>query len=551
MDHAAHGAVDRSLLQCLPRTVVAVFDHDLNLVLADGGALDESAPGFLPGSRLADVVPNDRLADAIGCARQALAGMTTVFEYRDTTAGRTWSVDIGPYRPHGTGADGIVWAARDVSAERRAQEARPAAGLHDSLTKLANRELFIDRLTHALARLEGGGRSLAVMFIDLDRLKSVNDSLGHSAGDEVLVRAARRIRSAVRPTDTVARFGGDEFVVLCEGIHGAVEAERVGRRIAAALARPIFIEEVQLRLTASMGVKTVNEPVDAAAVVRDADSAMYRAKRRGRAHLEFFDETMRLATSDRLQIETGLRRALVEDRLTLLYQPQVRMGDFATVGAEALLRWVRPDGSLADPADFLAVAEDAGLMGQIGDWVMERVCRDIADWPDDLVASVNLSAHEVSDRRMVDRVLAFAEAAHVPPERIRFEISEASLFTEAERGAAALRNLRGHGFAVAIDDFGVGFSSLYHLRELPDVDLLKLDRAFVAELSEENPRNAAIVASVILLTNSLGIAALGEGIETQEQAELLRVMGCDFGQGFWFGRPQPADQLVAAVRAAR
>ena len=547
VDKAIREGHSATVLKHLPRSVIALLDEDLRVVLAEGAALDDRAPGFLPGGGLADLVPAARLADALRCARQALAGMTTTFEYRDPEGTRTWSVDIGPYRPEGSAVDGVVWVARDVSAERKVDDQLPESALRDALTGLSNRQLFMDRLEHALTRLGATGSSLAVLFIDLDRLKSVNDSLGHAAGDDVIVQAARRIRRVVRPTDTVARFGGDEFVVLCEDVGGSVGAERVARRIAAVMARPLVVDETRLRLSASIGVKTCSDPRETASgIVGDADAAMYRAKKHGRGRLEAFDDTMRMRTQDLVRVETGLRRALVEEQFEVLYQPQVRLGDYTIVGAEALLRWVQPDGTRTDPGGFLPVAEETGLIEPIGDWVIEHVCRDAATWPEGMIASINLSAQELADPSLDDRVLAFVDAAGIEPGRLRFEVSETSLFTEAERGAAAVATLRRHGFGIAIDDFGVGFSSLYHLRQVPDIDVLKLDRAFVAEL-EDSPRDSAIVASVILLTNALRIEALGEGVETAEQAEYLRVLGCDYAQGFWFGRPEPVADFMARL----
>jgi EAL domain-containing protein (putative c-di-GMP-specific phosphodiesterase class I) len=270
---------------------------------------------------------------------------------------------------------------------------------------------------------------------------------------------------------------------------------------------------------------------------------MYAAKHRGRATFEVYDETMRLTSVDKLAIETGLRRALVQDELVLLYQPQVRLGDMSMVSAEALVRWRHPSRGLVDPHEFLGVAEEMGLMRPIGKWVLERICRDMPSWPGSLGVAMNLAGDELADPDLVTRAADAVGRAGIDPERVCFEVSETALFIEAERAVTALTELRGQGFRVAIDDFGVGFSSLYNLRVLPRVDRLKLDRAFVAGLGEHDT-DAAIVASVILLTNSLGMEALGEGVETETQLELLRMMGCDYAQGFLFGRPQPADELI-------
>jgi diguanylate cyclase (GGDEF)-like protein len=508
--------------------------------------LDESAPGFLPGSALTDLIPEDALAEALSCAHQALDGHNAHFDYRDPAGGRTWSVEVAPWSADEQGPCAIAWLARDTSAVKAAERQLARQALHDPLTGLANRQLFMDRLQRAITHLYRRSSPLAVMFIDLDRLKTINDTLGHAAGDEVLCRVAQRLRRALRPTDTVARFGGDEFVVLCEDAGGEGAVERLTRRLGAVLARPLAIEGQEFVVSASIGVKTVEDPqADPAEIVRDADAAMYAAKHHGRATFEVYDDSMRLSSVQKVAIETGLRRALVRDELTVLYQPQVRLGDMAIVSAEALVRWRDPARGLVDPHEFLGIAEEMGLMRPIGNWVLERIVRDIRQLPPSVGLAMNLAADEVADPDLVTRMTEVVEREGIDPARLCFEVAESALFIEAERAVGALSGLHEYGFRVAIDDFGVGFSSLHNLRLLPPVDILKLDRAFVSGLGTHDT-DAAIVASVILLTNSLGMDALGEGVETEAQLELLRMMGCDYAQGFLFGRPQPIDQLVRA-----
>jgi EAL domain-containing protein (putative c-di-GMP-specific phosphodiesterase class I) len=323
--------------------------------------------------------------------------------------------------------------------------------------------------------------------------------------------------------------------------------ERIARRLGAVLMRPLDVDGTEIRLTASMGIRVEsNAHADPAALVRDADTAMYRAKDRGRATFQFFDETMRLQAVERLRVENDLRWALAHNELLMLYQPQVRMADDKIVGAEALLRWRHPDRGLIAPVDFIGIAEESGLIVPIGYWVMAEVCRELAGWPEDLGVAINLSPHQLWDPDLISRARAILEKTGTDPRRVCLEVAENALFTDAERAVETLSALRKLGFRLAIDDFGVGFSSLYHLRQLPDVDVLKLDRAFVADLGK-NDRDGVIVASVVLLTNSLGMEALGEGIETAEQADQLRTMGCDYGQGFLFGAPVPAEEFLARV----
>jgi diguanylate cyclase (GGDEF)-like protein len=540
----------RALLRSVPDTIVAVFDRNLRLVLAEGGGVDADAPGLLPGTSLQELVPPERAAEFEAHAREALAGACTSLEYRDLAGHRSWAVELVPFRADPDAEiSGVSWVARDVSANKTAEAHLAHQALHDPLTGLANRQLFMDRLAQALARLTRRHREIAVIFIDLDRLKVVNDSLGHAAGDEVLMHAARRMQRVIRPTDTLARWGGDEFVVVCEEIASHTEAERIVRRLAAALARPLVIEGQELTVTASMGIALTLDPyTDPGGLIRDADAAMYRAKDRGRATFEFFDSTMRLATGDRLRIENELQAALLRDEFELLYQPQVQMGDGRVIGGEALLRWRHPERGVLEPKRFIGLAEESGLIVPIGYWVIEQVCRDIASWPSELTASINLSPNQLADPKLVPRLTAILETAGIAPDRLWIEVTESALFTEAERATRTLRELRRLGFTIAIDDFGVGFSSLYHLRQLPDVDVLKLDRTFVSQLGFSD-RDAAIAASVILLTNSLGMEALGEGIETEDQADYLRTMGCDFGQGFLFGAPQPVGEFLSLAEA--
>jgi diguanylate cyclase (GGDEF)-like protein len=540
----------RALLRSVPDTIVAVFDRNLRLVLAEGGGVDADAPGLLPGTSLQELVPPERAAEFEAHAREALAGACTSLEYRDLAGHRSWAVELVPFRADPDAEiSGVSWVARDVSANKTAEAHLAHQALHDPLTGLANRQLFMDRLAQALARLTRRHREIAVIFIDLDRLKVVNDSLGHAAGDEVLMHAARRMQRVIRPTDTLARWGGDEFVVVCEEIASHTEAERIVRRLAAALARPLVIEGQELTVTASMGIALTLDPyTDPGGLIRDADAAMYRAKDRGRATFEFFDSTMRLATGDRLRIENELQAALLRDEFELLYQPQVQMGDGRVIGGEALLRWRHPERGVLEPKRFIGLAEESGLIVPIGYWVIEQVCRDIASWPSELTASINLSPNQLADPKLVPRLTAILETAGIAPDRLWIEVTESALFTEAERATRTLHELRRLGFTIAIDDFGVGFSSLYHLRQLPDVDVLKLDRTFVSQLGFSD-RDAAIAASVILLTNSLGMEALGEGIETEDQADYLRTMGCDFGQGFLFGAPQPVGEFLSLAEA--
>lgn len=534
----------RHLVSGLPDTVIALFDRDLRLTLAEGAGLSRE---LAPGSGLRALVPEDQLAEVEGHYRAALAGDPGTFEMGQTQGGRTWYVELAPYRPEGDRIEGVFSVARDITARKDVEEQLEHQALHDALTGLANRTLFRDRLEQALARLERHPSPLALLFVDLDRFKVVNDSLGHAAGDELLVETAERLRRTLRPIDTVARFGGDEFVILCEGASGRAEAEEIARRVGAEVARPFHVADQEMVLTASIGIVLTDDPsADAGALLRDADTAMYRAKDRGRDNSQFFESSMRMRAVQRLELEGALRRAIETNELRVLYQPQVRLNDGVTVACEALVRWAHPERGLIDPADFIPIAEESGLIVPLGDWVLRRVCEDKVRWASPMDVSVNVSPRQLADPGFVDNVADVIRAAGVDPSSFCLEVTESALFADADTALLRLSALHAIGLRLAIDDFGIGFSSLYHLRQLPDVDFLKIDRAFIQELGH-NPTDSAIVGAVIILAGSLGMEIVAEGIETEEQAAELRAIGADYGQGYLLGRPRELRDLSELV----
>ncbi|MGQ0521329.1 MAG: putative bifunctional diguanylate cyclase/phosphodiesterase [Actinomycetota bacterium] len=415
---------------------------------------------------------------------------------------------------------------------------------HDTLTGLPNRTLVLDRLDHALARLARGRRSVGVLFVDLDRFKVVNDTLGHSVGDEVLVRIGERLQAAVRPGDTVGRLAGDEFVVVCEEVETCAVLQ-VAERIAAAIASPMPLYGRESVLTASIGIALAAGGGRAEDVLRDADVAMYRAKERGRDRIEVFDAAIRARLLERLEMEQALRRALQHGELRLHYQPIVRAADNELLGVEALVRWEHPDRGLVAPADFIPLAEESGLITRIGRWVLIEACSQLGRWQDAdpqlaaLTIGVNLSARQFTDPGIVAIVAEALHRAGIAPGALTLEITESVLMEEVEATADTLRALKELGVGLSIDDFGTGYSSLSYLKRFP-VDSLKIDRSFVDGLGIDS-EDHAIVNAVVSLAHALGLDVVGEGVETEVQLRELRRLGCDAVQGYLVGHPQAAQ----------
>jgi diguanylate cyclase (GGDEF)-like protein len=420
--------------------------------------------------------------------------------------------------------------------------------LHDPLTDLPNRTLFFDRLGLALARLRRNQTSIAVLFIDLDDFKVVNDSLGHGAGDKLLVELATRLRDAMRPSDTIARFGGDEFVVLCEDIAEARDAVIVAQRIVDATAVPFELEGRDMYVTTSVGVAlALDSEATPETLLRDADAAMYRAKERGPGRVEVFDEAMRARIMERLDLENGLRRALHNDELRVYYQPEMSLSDSRMVAVEALVRWEHPERGLLEPAAFVPLAEQTGMIVEIGAWVLNEACRQVAAWRaagSDLGVAVNVSARQLAQPDIVETVRAALETSGLPAEALCLEITESCVMRDPEAALATLSLVKDLGVKLALDDFGVGFSSLAQLKEMLPLHALKVDRSFITGIADDD-RSSAIVAAVVMLATTLGVTAIAEGVETAAQAAQARALGCDLSQGFFFTEPEPPETLAA------
>jgi diguanylate cyclase (GGDEF)-like protein/PAS domain S-box-containing protein len=447
--------------------------------------------------------------------------------------------------------------ARDISARKQLEEQLSHQALHDSLTGLPNRALFRDRLGHALARRSGpiarpGSLNTGILFIDLDDFKVINDTLGHRIGDELLIEVGRRIQSAIRPGDTAARLGGDEFTVLLEDLGDAAETGRVADRILAQLVVPFSLEGHEVVVGASIGI-AIGGPTGAEAdeLLRSADTALYEAKGNGKGRHATFRASMGQKAWHRLELEADLRRAISEDQLRVEYQPIVDLTTGLIVEVEALVRWHHPERGVVPPGDFIALAEQTGLIASIGEFVVRTACRDLAAWragradQATLGVSVNLSPRELGRPDLADMIATVCASNGLPVSALRLEITE-GLQVDDPASIARLTELRAAGARISIDDFGTGYSSLAYFRKLP-INGLKLDRAFISALGEAR-EETAIVTAAIAFAAALGVEVTAEGIETADQLQALRTLGCQFGQGFLLSRPVRADAIAAMPR---
>ncbi len=448
--------------------------------------------------------------------------------------------------------DGIVLSLRDVTERTRLQDQLTFQAFHDPLTGLANRALFLDRVERRLARMRSSSGPPAVLMLDLDDFKSVNDSMGHSAGDALLVAVAGRLRDCVRGGDTVARLGGDEFAIVLSDCQSEQELSEVADRILAAVRQPVAICDRQVITGASVGaaVATPGEPPED--LLRDADAALYAAKRRGKGRYERFDPRMTGQIARRVQLKSDLRRALDDGELHVLYQPIVNLDSGRTRAFEALLRWRHPSLGLVPPLEFIPLAEETGLILDIGRWVVHEACAQTRRYDDEHApweapaVTVNVSGRQLESAAFVDDVRAALSATGLQPSRLVLEITESVLLQDLAAMAARLESLKRIGVRIAIDDFGTGYSSLSYLHQLP-VDLVKIDKSFVNGLVGADPRKRALVEGVIGLIAALGLKSVAEGIENPEQLQRLRALACEHGQGYLFAPPLPAEQLPAWI----
>jgi diguanylate cyclase (GGDEF)-like protein len=440
---------------------------------------------------------------------------------------------------------GAIGASLDITERKRAEEQIRSLAYQDSLTGLPNRLLFGDRLRVAVAQAHRLGHRLAVLFLDLDRLKVINDSLGHSVGDRMIAEVGQRLRTCVREGDTVARLGGDEFTLLLPGISQAVDVAKVADKVLEVLRAPVEVDGRELYVTASLGISVYPEDGrDAETLLKNSDTAMYRAKDQGRDGYQLYTSAMNATALERLALESSLRKALAHGELVLYYQPVLDLPSGRVHGVECLLRWQHPERGLISPGEFVPLAELTGLILPMGPWTLREACRQAKAWQGgvapDLTVSINLSARQFQQRDLAEQVGDALEEVGLLPRLLEIEITETNAMQHAESTIRTLRELKALGVRLSIDDFGTGYSSLSYLKRFP-IDTLKIDQSFIRDIGTD-PDDAAIATAVIAMARTLELDVVAEGVETEEQLRFLADHGCDRIQGYVFSPPVPAER---------
>jgi diguanylate cyclase (GGDEF)-like protein/PAS domain S-box-containing protein len=448
------------------------------------------------------------------------------------------------------GIRGVVITSRDVSERKKAEKQAQYLSQHDVLTGLPNRLLMQDRLHQAIIQARRGGGVVALMFIDLDRFKTVNDSFGRVIGDALLKQVAERLRNCLRDTDTVARLGGDEFIIMIPDAATAQVVGEVAQRVLSEFSRPFSDRDQEMYVSASIGISLFpRDGTDPDELVKHADRAMYSAKDSGRNMYRYFTEDLNHEVREKVMLESGLRRAIDRGELRLFYQPTIDLHTKQVIGAESLVRWQHPTLGLIFPGKFIPVAEESDLIFRLGEWVLRAACKQLHDWQQQgfaLPVAVNVSARQFRDPKLADLVVEVMSDSRVDPHLVQIELTETAIMQDAHASVMTLERLKSRGVSISIDDFGIGYSSLSYLKRLP-LDTLKIDQSFVRDIATDN-NDAAIVRAIIGLARSLGIKVLAEGVEDDTQLSFLNNYGCNYGQGFLFGRPVVPEVFVELVR---
>ncbi|MGZ8155004.1 MAG: EAL domain-containing protein [Burkholderiales bacterium] len=519
------------------------------------------SPGFetLTGKPLAEVLrrprswlqivhPEDR--ERVRLARKPLPHAEYDIEYRIVIAGGgvRWVHDQAfPVRDATGAVYRIAGIASDVTQRKEAEEKLVYLAHYDGLTGLPNRVLFLDRLKQTLSHCARRGTLAAVMFVDLDRFKVVNDTLGHAMGDELLRQVGARLSVCVREGDTVARFSGDEFVLIVNDLHGPEDARHIAQKVLQAYVEPFRVSSHEIFVSTSIGISMFpSDSEDEQALLKNADSAMYRAKESGRNSFRFYTREMNARAMYRLQLENSLRHALDRGEFCLHYQPKACLHTGEITGVEALLRWERPGHGLVAPAEFVPLLEDTGLIVPVGEWVLSEACRQADAWRKAgralVPVAINISARQFASRNLGDLVRRMMNLHGLDPRYLEFELTESLLMVNTEDAVRTLEYLKSLGLKLSIDDFGTGYSSLAYLKRFP-IDALKIDRSFIDEITTD-VGDATITRAVIGMAHNLGLKVIAEGVETQAQIAFLSANGCDEAQGYYFARPQPAAEAV-------
>ena len=554
--HIESGRFARDIIDNAGEGIV-VYDRELRYVLWNSfmRELTGLSAEEVLGRRATDVFPHLRDQGIDVMLARALDGETVsspdVHYFVPTTEREGWVSSV--YRPYVSDEGhtiGVIALIRDITERKKAEQQVEYQAYHDALTGLANRHLFQEHLSLALALAQRRAKQVAVLFLDLDNFKIVNDSLGHSVGDALLREVASRLKEAVRDGDTVARVGGDEFTLVLQDLARPQEAAIVAEKVLRTIAEPMSIQGHRLYVTTSIGITVFpDDGLDAETLLKNADAAMYRAKAEGKNTYQMSTRELSRTTQERMTVESGLHLALEAGQFALLYQPQIDVETMAVVGMEALLRWKHPERGVILPEEFIGVAEDRGLILPIGDWVLRQACRDVRRFHDrgfpHFRVAVNLSARQFRDPALVKAVHSALADSGIRAETLELEITETVAMENVVATMTTLEEFRRSGVTIAIDDFGTGYSSLSYLKKFP-LDALKIDRAFVMDLPEKF-EDAAIVSSVIQLANGLGLRVVAEGVETREQLDFLREASCREVQGYYFSYPVPIEAVEAIL----